>query len=44
MVELYDLEDDPEELTDLSKNHQAIVSDLLEELKGRITSADAPYR
>jgi hypothetical protein len=44
MVELYDLEDDPEELTDLSKTHQTIVSDLLEELNGRINSADAPYR
>jgi arylsulfatase A-like enzyme len=44
LVRLYDLEGDPEELSDLAGTETAIVADMLEELKVRIREADQPYQ
>jgi arylsulfatase A-like enzyme len=44
ITELYDIDSDPEELTDLSSKHPSIVADLSAELMSLIEKADAPYR
>ena len=44
LVRLYDLQTDPEELTDLATAHADIAQDMLRELKGRIQESDQPYR
>ena len=43
LVQLYDLQTDPEELTDLAAAHVDIAQDMLRELKGRIQESDQPY-
>lgn len=44
LIELYDLENDPEELNDLSKTQSSLAGELLAELKSRLAQADEPYR
>ena len=44
LVRLYDLQADPEEMTDLSTAHADITDDMLRELKQRIREKDQPYR
>jgi arylsulfatase A-like enzyme len=43
MVKLYDLQADPDELTDLSKSQPDTADELLNELKGRIVEKNRPY-
>jgi hypothetical protein len=43
LVQLYDLQADPEELTDLSASHTGIADGLLDELKTRLAEVDRPY-
>ncbi|MFZ5908633.1 MAG: sulfatase [Chloroflexota bacterium] len=43
-VELYDLENDPEELHDLSPVETGIAADLLAELKAKLDEVNQPYR
>lgn len=43
LVKLYDIEADPEELTDLSSLQPDIASELLAQLKPQIARADQPY-
>jgi arylsulfatase A-like enzyme len=42
-VELYDLERDPEELVDLTSSKPETTTELLAELKKRLTEANEPY-
>ena len=42
-IELYDLESDPEELSDLSLSKQETAAELLSELKAKIEKANEPY-
>jgi arylsulfatase A-like enzyme len=44
LVELYNVNNDPEELDDLSTSHPGIASDLLAELLTRLEAADEPYQ
>jgi arylsulfatase A-like enzyme len=44
IIELYDLENDPEELNDLSLEKRSLVQDMLNELETRMNEADEPYR
>jgi hypothetical protein len=39
LIELYNLEDDPEELNDLASSHPEIVSNMLSELKPKLAKA-----
>jgi arylsulfatase A-like enzyme len=39
LVELYDLENDPEEMVDLSKSEQDLADDLLDELRDKLNTA-----
>ena len=43
IIELYDIDDDPEELNDLSATYPSIYKDLLDELNAQINAADKPY-
>jgi arylsulfatase A-like enzyme len=43
LLELFDIDNDPEELNDLSTAFPSIVADLLEELNAKIENADQPY-
>jgi arylsulfatase A-like enzyme len=43
-VQLYDLQADAEELTDLSATQRDVADDMLRELKRRIQASDQPYR
>ena len=43
-VQLYDIEGDPEELRDLSTLEKDVASELLQELKSKLSEADKPYR
>jgi hypothetical protein len=43
-IELYDLDNDPEELNDLSTSKRETTSELLNELKQKLTEVDEPYR
>jgi hypothetical protein len=42
-VQLYDVGNDPEEMTDLSSVEKDIAAELLRELKGRIAQVNKPY-
>ncbi len=42
-IRLYDLEADPEELTDLSRREKAIAGELLNELKAKLAEVNKPY-
>lgn len=42
-IRLYDLEKDPEELTDLSKKEKAVAGELLNELKKKLAEVNKPY-
>ncbi len=44
LVQLYDIQADPEELTDLSTSHPAVASAMLQELKAKLKQKDDPYR
>ena len=44
LVRLYDLQTDPEEMTDLSTAHADIAEDMLRELRRRIQESDQPFR
>ena len=44
LVELYNVNNDPEELEDLSTSNPGIASDLLAELTIRLEAADEPYQ
>lgn len=44
LVRLYDLQADPEEMTDLSASQPDIAEGMLRELKGQIQEADQPYQ
>lgn len=44
LVRLYDLQSDPDEMTDLSTSHADITEGMLRELKGQIQKADLPYQ
>ncbi|MEJ2707185.1 MAG: sulfatase-like hydrolase/transferase [Anaerolineales bacterium] len=44
LIELYDVDNDADELADLSTIHPEVVTDLLEELEERVASADLPYQ
>jgi hypothetical protein len=43
-IELYDLEADPEELTNLYPSQKAIGSELLDELQAKLEEVNRPYR
>jgi len=43
VYELYDLEEDPEELFELGKSHPDILLSMANELKTRLTESDRPY-
>ena len=43
LVELYDIDNDPEELNELSGAYPQITNQLLEELEAKLRSADEPY-
>ncbi len=43
LVKLYHLKSDPEELVDLYPSKRGIASELLNEMKGKLTEADRPY-
>jgi arylsulfatase A-like enzyme len=43
MVSLFDLEEDPEELNDLSTSRKEIANAMLNELKTKLTEANKPY-
>jgi choline-sulfatase len=43
LVKLYDLESDPEELSDLSSSRPDVTSELLLELKGKLAEVNRPY-
>src|SRR5512146_418175 len=42
--ELYDLENDPEEMIDLSTSQPRLAAELRDELEGRLAAADKPYQ
>ncbi len=42
--ELYDLKNDPEEMSDLAVSHNSTAQELLAEVKRKIDQVDAPYR
>jgi hypothetical protein len=42
-IEMYDLENDPEELNDLYTVKRGTAAELFNELKSKITEADEPY-
>jgi arylsulfatase A-like enzyme len=42
-IRLYDLENDPEELNDLSASKPALAAELLHELKQKLDEVNAPY-
>ncbi|MGZ6317394.1 MAG: hypothetical protein ACXWNQ_09055, partial [Anaerolineales bacterium] len=42
-IRLYDLETDPEELTDLSRREKAVAGELLNELKAKLAEVNKPY-
>jgi len=42
-IELYDIENDPEEVYDLSKSKKATASELLNELTAKLTEVNEPY-
>ena len=44
LVQLYDVQEDPEELVDLSKLKRGLMVELLEGLKAKIREADQPYQ
>lgn len=43
-VELYDLENDPEELNDLSRTEKTLTDELLAQLKAKLDEVNQPYR
>jgi arylsulfatase A-like enzyme len=43
LVELYDILNDPEEMTELSESHPSLSDDLYNELMAELQAADAPY-
>ena len=43
LVRLFDIESDPEELVDLSSSKKGVLSELLNELKTKLTEVDKPY-
>jgi hypothetical protein len=43
-IELYDVENDPEELNDLYSTKRETASELLNELQQKQTEADRPYQ
>jgi hypothetical protein len=43
LVKLYDLEQDPEEMTDLSASSRDVTEALLSELKARLREKNQPY-
>jgi hypothetical protein len=42
-IELYDVEDDPEEISDLSLTRQSIVDEMLEEVRTKLSEVNQPY-
>jgi hypothetical protein len=42
-VELYDIENDPEELNDLSVSKKDVSSELLNEMKEKLAQVNAPF-
>ena len=42
-IELYNIKDDPEELTDLYETEKEIGQELLNELKAKLEEVNAPY-
>jgi arylsulfatase A-like enzyme len=44
MYELYDLENDPEELDNMYSENSSLASDLREEMTVKIAEVDEPYR
>ncbi|MFO8036360.1 MAG: sulfatase-like hydrolase/transferase [Anaerolineales bacterium] len=44
LVELYDIDQDPEEMHEMSTSHPQVTRRLLEELETQIRAADEPYR
>ncbi len=43
LIELYDIDNDPEEINEISATYPRITTELLEELEAKIKSADQPY-
>ncbi|MBV5349917.1 hypothetical protein JZU71_01790, partial [bacterium] len=43
LVKLFDVQDDPEEITDLSQSQKDIVDEMLKELKASLAEAEEPY-
>jgi hypothetical protein len=43
LVKLYDIEADPEELTDLYPTHKDVADELLAELKAKLVEVNKPY-
>ncbi len=43
LVKLYDVENDPEELKDLSVVKKDVVDEMLGELRAKLKAADKPY-
>ena len=43
-IELYDIENDPEELNDLSSSKRDTTTDLLNELKQKLAKVNQPYQ
>jgi len=44
LVRLFDIESDPEEMVDLSQSKTGVASELLNELKAKLTEVNKPYR
>ena len=42
-IELYDLENDPEELNNLFKTKRETANELFDELKAKLTEVNKPY-
>ena len=43
VIELFDLENDPEEMNDLSVSHQSLASELKNELLKKLEEVNRPY-
>ncbi len=43
LIRLFDIESDPEELTDLSQTHKKIANELIAELKAKLAEVNKPY-
>jgi arylsulfatase A-like enzyme len=43
LVKLFDVQDDPEEMTDLSQSQKDIADEMLKELKASLAKAEKPY-